>query len=64
MKIAPKVVELNEKEKAALLAALEVLNEFEDKTAYQFEFEDEHNICWDAKDGLEKFLSSICDIEI
>lgn len=63
MTISPKIVELNEKEKETLLAALKVLNEFESKTAYQLEFEDEHNICWNAKESIEDFLHDICDIE-
>lgn len=63
MTIMPKIVELNEKEKETLLAALKILNEFEDKTAYQLEFEDEHTICWNAKDSLEEFLSGVCNIE-
>ena len=62
MTISPKIVELNEKEKETLLAALKVLNEFENQTAYQLEFEDEHAICCGAKESLEEFLSSICNI--
>jgi len=62
MTIMPKIVELNEKEKETLLAALKILNEFENKTAYQLEFEDEHAICWNAKDSLKEFLFSICNI--
>ena len=63
MTISPKIVELDKKEKETLLAALKVLNEFESKTAYQLEFEDEHNICWNAKESIEDFLRDICDIE-
>jgi len=63
MTIMPKIVELNEKEKETLLAALKILNEFESKTAYQLEFEDEHTICWNTKESLEEFLFSICNIE-
>jgi hypothetical protein len=64
MTIIPKTVELDEKEKDTLLSALKIINEFENKTAYQIEFEDEHNICWNTKECLEDFLVNICDIEI
>lgn len=64
MMIIPKTIEFNEKEKNTLLAALKIINEFEEKTAYQLEFEDEHNICWNAKDTLEEFISSICNIDV
>lgn len=64
MTIIPKTIEFNEEEKNTLLAALKIINEFENKTAYQLEFEDEHNTCWGAKEYLEEFLINICDIEI
>ena len=63
MTIIPKTVELNEKEKDTLLSALKIINEFENKTAYQLEFEDEHNTCWNVKDSLEEFLYNVCNIE-
>ena len=63
MTIIPKTIELNEKEKDTLLSALKIINEFENKTAYQLDFEDEHTICWNAKDSLEEFLYSVCNIE-
>jgi hypothetical protein len=63
MTIIPKTIELNEKEKDTLLSALKIINEFENKTAYQLEFEDEHTICWNVKDSLEEFLYSVCNIE-
>ena len=64
MTIIPKTIEFSEEEKNTLLAALKIIKEFEEKTAYQLEFEDEHNICWSAKDNLEEFISGICDIDI
>ena len=64
MTIIPKTIEFSEEEKSTLLTALKIINEFEEKTAYQLEFEDEHNICWNAKDNLEEFISGICNIDI
>lgn len=64
MKVMPKIIEFTNEEKNTLIKALNIINEFENKTAYQLEFEDEHNTCWGAKEYLEEFLINICDIEI
>ena len=64
MMIIPKTIEFTEAEERTLLSALKIINEFENKTAYQLEFEDEHNICWDTKEYLEDFLQNVCDIDI